>query len=131
MNKFVCVASVCPPRHPLPDQRVDDNVAAALSRDHVVACQSGERGLNGGRAPQALPCSDVSRQQLLSLLENDGPQDGSLREGQTFPHDFEHRLLFGEKAMEGSVKVVERGTAAAAGANLVPGLVGEPLYVVR
>ena len=73
----------------------------------------------------------VSREQLASILQHDGAQDRALCERQPLPDRLEERFLLGEHTCERGVKVVERGPPASSVADVVPGLVREPLHVVR
>ena len=51
--------------------------------------------------------ANLSRQQLSPILENDRAQHGALRERQSLPHRFEHRLLFREQPQQRRVQIVE------------------------
>src|SRR5262245_30926479 len=123
-------ASECLARNPLPQQRVDDDVAIGLARDEVFARQRDERGLYRRWPAEPVPCAGIDGHQVQALFEDDGAEHRALPEREPLPHGLEHRLLLEQQTLQGGVEILERRLAPAARADLVPGLVRQPLHVV-
>src|SRR5438445_484143 len=82
-------------------------ITPLATRDSVAA-QRGERRLNRRRSAEAMARADVGGQQCAAVLDDDGAQDGALRERQPLPQGLEYHLLFREQPFERTMQIVER-----------------------
>ena len=78
-----------------------------LFEEEILFHQCRKRRLNARRAAESVPGANIGRQQLTPALEDDGAQDGALRQGQSLPHCFEHRVLLREQARERGMKMLK------------------------
>jgi hypothetical protein len=121
-----------PPGDPLAKQRIDDDVTRVFfACDEVEPLQCAERRLDAGRAAEPVAGAGLRAQNLHALLDDDRPQDASLRQGQSLPEGLEKGVLFGQQAAERRMEVLEPRPVPARARQVVPGLVGQPLNVVR
>ena len=77
------------PRDPLAQERIDDDVLGAVTRENVLAHERGERRLHSGRSAQPVSTADVGRQKPAPLFEHRRTQCAPLREREPLPHAFE------------------------------------------
>ena len=101
-----------------------------LFEEKILFHECRKRRLNARRATESMSGANIGRQQLAAALEDDGAQDRALRQGQSLPHCFEHRVLLREQARERGMKMLEAHLPAACGPHVVPGFVSEALDVV-
>ena len=129
-SSFVIVVSVGAPGDPLPEQRIDDGVAAVFAGEDVYAQERAKRGLHGRRSAEAMTGTHVGRQQLAPVFEDGGAQGGPLRQRQALPGPLEKRFVFAQQPLQRLVQILEAGALAAAGLDVVPHFVRETLDVV-
>src|SRR6185503_1017497 len=119
------------PRDPFTKQRVDDDVLGAFLEDQILFDERGERGLDAGWSTEAITGADVRREQALSALQHHGAKDGALSQCQPLPDRLENRLLLGKQSRKRRMQRVECCPSCSHRTSIVPGLVREPLHVVR
>src|SRR5689334_2803185 len=122
--------SVSPASDPFAEERVDDDVAAALTSQHVVSHERRERGLYAGRPAQAVPRADVGAEQLLALFEHHRPKRAALRHREPLPHRLEDRMVLVQQPPQRRVQVFQANPPRALRPRIVPRFVRQPLDIV-
>ena len=124
-------ASERPPRDPLAEQRIDDDVAVAFAGEDVFAHERGERRLDASRCRPGDNARgrrrDSSSRPSSSTAARSAPRCASVSRCHVA---FEERLVLAEQPLQRRVQIVEARRLPPLAAHVVPDLVREPLHVV-